>query len=74
VKLLVHSNQLPQTNISEVLNKRIGHHFRGNWAAELWSLPRAKPEGSVFRDEDELSRIREYIIYNPLKWAEDFTP
>ena len=23
----------------------------------------------VIRDEDELSRIREYIIYNPLKWA-----
>ncbi len=25
----------------------------------------------VIRDEDELNRIREYIIYNPVKWAED---
>jgi len=25
----------------------------------------------VIRDEDELNRIREYIIYNPAKWAED---
>ena len=25
----------------------------------------------VIRDEDELNRIREYIIYNPLKWADD---
>ena len=25
----------------------------------------------VIRDEDELNRIREYIIYNPMKWTED---
>jgi len=25
----------------------------------------------VIRDEDEPNRIREYIIYNPLKWQED---
>ena len=25
----------------------------------------------VIRDEDELNRIREYIINNPLKWEED---
>jgi len=25
----------------------------------------------IIRDEDELNRIREYIIYNPAKWAED---
>ncbi len=25
----------------------------------------------VIRDEDELNRIREYIIFNPAKWAED---
>ncbi|MCH8957461.1 hypothetical protein IIA28_19420 [candidate division KSB1 bacterium] len=25
----------------------------------------------VIRDEDELNRIREYIIYNPLKWADN---
>ncbi len=25
----------------------------------------------VIRDEDELNRIREYIIYNPVKWAKD---
>ncbi len=25
----------------------------------------------VIRDEDELNRIREYIIYNPLKWTDD---
>ena len=25
----------------------------------------------VIRDENELNRIREYIIYNPVKWAED---
>ena len=25
----------------------------------------------VIRDEDELNRIREYIIYNPLKWADE---
>ena len=25
----------------------------------------------VIRDEDELNRIREYIIYNPIKWADD---
>ena len=25
----------------------------------------------VIRDEDELSRISEYIIYNPRKWATD---
>ncbi len=25
----------------------------------------------VIRDDEELNRIREYIIYNPLKWADD---
>ena len=25
----------------------------------------------IIRDEDELNRIREYIIYNPLRWADD---
>ena len=25
----------------------------------------------VIRDEDELNRIREYIVYNPAKWADD---
>jgi REP element-mobilizing transposase RayT len=25
----------------------------------------------VIRDEDELNRIREYIIYNPVKWVLD---
>ena len=25
----------------------------------------------VIRNEDELNRIREYIIYNPAKWAKD---
>ena len=25
----------------------------------------------VIRDEDELNRIREYIIYNPVKWVDD---
>ena len=25
----------------------------------------------VIRDEDELNRIREYIVLNPAKWAED---
>jgi len=25
----------------------------------------------IIRDEDELNRIREYIIFNPAKWAED---
>ncbi len=27
----------------------------------------------VIRDEDELNRIREYIIYNPAKWTADKT-
>jgi len=25
----------------------------------------------IIRDEDELNRIREYIIYNPLRWGFD---
>ncbi|MCH7677032.1 hypothetical protein IH879_19085 [candidate division KSB1 bacterium] len=25
----------------------------------------------IIRDEDELNRIREYIIHNPEKWDED---
>ncbi len=25
----------------------------------------------IIRNDDELNRIREYIIYNPLKWQED---
>lgn len=25
----------------------------------------------IIRDEDELNRIREYILYNPFRWAED---
>ncbi|MCG8607680.1 hypothetical protein MJD09_22185 [bacterium] len=25
----------------------------------------------IIRDEDELNRIREYIIYNPVKWDDD---
>lgn len=25
----------------------------------------------IIRDEDEMNRIREYIIHNPLQWAED---
>jgi len=25
----------------------------------------------VIRNDDELNRIREYIIYNPLRWQED---
>ena len=25
----------------------------------------------IIRDEDELNRIREYIINNPAKWADD---
>ena len=25
----------------------------------------------IIRDEDELNRIREYIIYNPVKWSDD---
>ncbi len=25
----------------------------------------------IIRNEDEMHRIREYIIYNPAKWAED---
>ncbi len=25
----------------------------------------------IIRNEDEMNRIREYIIYNPAKWAED---
>ncbi len=25
----------------------------------------------ILRGEDELSRAREYVLHNPLKWAED---
>ena len=42
--------------------------FRGTPGAKLWQR---NYYDRIIRDEDELNRIREYIIYNPLKWHED---
>ena len=42
-----------------------------NWSSFPGKLWQRNYFERVIRDEDELNRIREYIIYNPVKWAED---
>lgn len=44
---------------------------QNNWPPfrkRLWQL---RYHDRIIRDEDELNRIRKYIIENPLNWAED---
>ena len=41
------------------------------WQRNYGACPERSRRERVIRDEDELNRIREYIIYNPVKWAED---
>ena len=42
--------------------------FRGTPGAKLWQR---NYYDRIIRDDDELNRIREYIIYNPKKWDVD---
>ena len=44
------------------------NHFRGIPGAKLWQR---NYYDRIIRDDNELNRIREYIIYNPLKWDLD---
>ena len=46
----------------------VKQHDWPSFSAKLWQRNYFE---RVIRDEDELNRIREYIIYNPVKWAED---
>ena len=46
------------------INERGWERFNG----KLWQRNYYE---HIIRDEKELTRIREYIIHNPLKWTED---
>lgn len=41
------------------------------WQRNYGACPERSRRERVIRDQDELNRIREYIIYNPVKWADD---
>ena len=41
------------------------------WQRNYGACPERSRRERVIRDEDELNRIREYIIHNPEKWDED---
>jgi REP element-mobilizing transposase RayT len=49
------------------VTKRI-NNLRGTPGAPVWQEDYYE---HVIRDEEDLSRIRQYILDNPLKWAED---
>jgi len=47
VKLLLHSNLLRQTNISEALNNTIGHRFPGNCGNGIMEPAQSEADGNV---------------------------
>ena len=52
-------------------NEYINCVKQNNWPPfrkRLWQL---RYHDRIIRDEDELNRIREYVIENPINWAED---
>ncbi len=42
-----------------------------NWSRFTGKLWQRNYFDRIIRDADELNRIREYILYNPLKWQMD---
>jgi len=44
------------------------NELRGTSAKPVWQRNYFE---RVIRDDEELNRIREYILYNPLKWADN---
>jgi len=44
-------------------NRALGRAQRPFWQRNYWE--------HVVRDDDDLNRVRQYIIDNPVKWAED---
>jgi len=50
-----------------ITTKRIKKHGY-NYSSQIWQRNYYE---HVIRNEDELEKIREYIVYNPSKWATD---
>jgi len=62
---LLTANIFLSNNESLNLGKRIRQSGRINFKWQRGFYDR------IIRNDDELNRIREYIIYNSLKWQED---
>ncbi len=69
-----------ENNFQQIVPKSIGAIIRGfkigitKWYrqnTDVYNVWQRNYYDRIIRDEDELNRIREYIIYNPAKWAED---
>jgi len=54
-------------NFKSITSRKF-HRIRKHNNTKLWQRNYFE---RIIRDEDELNRIREYIIYNPLKWEKD---
>ena len=69
-----------ENKFQQIIPKSIGSIVRGfkigvtKWYrqnTDVYTVWQKNYYDRIIRDEDELNRIREYIIYNPEKWATD---
>ena len=44
------------------------NHFNGTLGSRIWQRNYYE---HIIRDEDDVNRIREYIVYNPIQWLMD---
>ncbi len=71
---------LRENKYQQIIPKSIGSIVRGfkigvtKWHrqnTDVYNVWQLNYYDRIIRDEEELNRLREYIIYNPEKWAED---
>jgi len=69
-----------ENKFQQIIPKSIGATVRGfkigvtKWCrqnTDIHTVWQRNYFDRIIRDKDKLNRIREYIIYNPAKWAED---
>ncbi len=63
--------KLFKSTVTKQINELRGTPGKPVWQRNYGACPERSRRERVIRDEDDLNRIREYIIYNPLKWTED---
>ena len=68
-----------ENKFQQIIPKSVGSIVRGfktgvtKWFRQntgVYTVWQSNYFDRIVRDDDELNRIREYIIYNPLKWAD----